>query len=154
MPHDAAPLPAIDLTRVIDAPAASIYRAWTDPLLIRHWLAEPPYKVERVLTEAHAGGIYRIQVRGTEGREYAIGGEYLDLVPGRRIVMSWDYRSPRAPPSKTAQCVSVHLNELGARRSQLDLRHEGIVDPAARERMVRAWTVLLDKLDQIYVKAD
>jgi len=154
MPNDAASLPAIELTRVIDAPAASIYRAWTDPLLIRHWLAEPPYKVERVLTEAHTGGIYRIQVRGTEGREYAIGGEYLDLVPGRRIVMSWDYRSPGAPPSTTAQCVTVRLTELGARPSQLDLLHEGIGDLAARERMIRAWTVLLEKLDQIYVKTD
>ncbi|HEV7776086.1 MAG TPA: SRPBCC domain-containing protein [Luteibacter sp.] len=151
MTHDAEPLPSIELTRVIDAPAASIYRAWTDPLLIRHWLAEPPYKVERVLTEAHTGGIYRIQVCGTEGHEYAIGGEYLELLPGRLIVMSWDYRSPRAPPSTNAQCVTVRLTELGARRSQLDLRHEGIADPAARERMVRAWTVLLDKLDQMYV---
>jgi uncharacterized protein YndB with AHSA1/START domain len=141
----------IVLTRVIDADTASLYRAWTDPLLMRHWLAEPPYKVEQAFTAAHVGGVYRILVSGVDGREYALGGEYLALLPGRSLAMSWNYRSPFAPSSDTPQQVSVGFAALAPRRTRLDLRHDGIVDDGARERMSRAWAVLLEKLDAMYV---
>ncbi len=48
------------LTRLIPAPAAALYRAWTEPDLIRQWFAPSSFTVAAAETELRPGGTTRI----------------------------------------------------------------------------------------------
>jgi hypothetical protein len=40
----------LSLSRVIDAPSAQVFAAWTDPELLRQWFASRPWITSMVLT--------------------------------------------------------------------------------------------------------
>lgn len=77
----------VTLHRVLRAPAERIYRAFLDADAMCKWL--PPHGFTgRVLSlDARVGGSYRMQFTNfSNGQTHAFGGEYVELVPGERIV--------------------------------------------------------------------
>jgi len=76
----------ITLHRVLTAPPERIYRAFLDPAAMAKWL--PPHGFTGTVHEmdARVGGRHRMSFTNlTTGHSHAFGGEYLELVPGRRI---------------------------------------------------------------------
>ena len=77
----------VTLHRVLKAPADRVYRAFLDPDAMAKWL--PPHGFTgRVLSiDPQVGGSYRMQFTNlSTGHVHRFGGEYLELVPGERIV--------------------------------------------------------------------
>ena len=66
------------LTRVLEAPPEKVFRAWTEPELIKQWFAPLPWTVTRVENDVRPGGTSLIVMRSPEGVEYAEPGVYLD----------------------------------------------------------------------------
>lgn len=85
----------VTLHRVLRAPPERVYRAFLDPDAMAKWL--PPHGFTgRVLTlDARVGGSYRMQFTNLgSGTMLAFGGEYLELVPGARIVHTDRFDDP------------------------------------------------------------
>lgn len=77
----------VRLHRVLRAPPERVYRAFLDPEAMAKWL--PPHgftgRVHDI--DARVGGRYRMSFTNLgNGQSHAFGGEYLELVPGERIV--------------------------------------------------------------------
>ena len=88
----------VTLHRVFRAPPDRVYRAFIDPDAMAKWL--PPHGFAgRVLSmEARVGGRYRMQFTNfSNGQSHAFGGEYLELVPGERIVHTDSFDDPNLP---------------------------------------------------------
>ena len=88
----------VTLHRVFRAPPDRVYRAFIDPDAMAKWL--PPHGFAgRVLSmEARVGGSYRMQFTNfSNGQSHAFGGEYLELVPGERIVHTDSFDDPNLP---------------------------------------------------------
>ena len=88
----------VTLHRVFRAPPDRVYRAFIDPDAMAKWL--PPHGFAgRVLSmEARVGGSYRMQFTNfSNGQSHAFGGEYLELVPGARIVHTDSFDDPNLP---------------------------------------------------------
>jgi len=88
----------VTLHRVLRAPPERIYRAFLDPDALAKWL--PPHGFTgRVLSlEARVGGSYRMQFTNfSNGQTHAFGGEYVELVPGERIVHTDRFDDPNLP---------------------------------------------------------
>ena len=79
------------LTRLIPASAAALYRAWTEPDLLKQWFAPLPFVVADAETDLRPGGTTRIVMRGPDGTEFASRGVYLELVENARIVFTDAY---------------------------------------------------------------
>ena len=45
------------LTRIIDAPREKVYRAWTEPGLLKQWFAPLPWTTPRAETDVRPGGV-------------------------------------------------------------------------------------------------
>ena len=78
----------MSLTRLMDAPADKLFRCWTTPELIKQWFAPKPYT-----TPVGGGGPAprRRQQCGDEspdGQQIPCPGQYLEVVPGRKIVFT------------------------------------------------------------------
>ena len=88
----------VTLHRVFRAPPDRLYRAFLDPDTMAKWL--PPHGFTgRVLSmDARVGGRYRMQFTNfSNGQSHAFGGEYLELVPGERIVHTDSFDDPNLP---------------------------------------------------------
>ena len=88
----------VTLHRVLRAPPERVYRAFLDPDAMAKWL--PPHGFTgRVLSlDARVGGSYRMQFTNLgSGAVHAFGGEYVELVPGERIVHTDRFDDPHLP---------------------------------------------------------
>ena len=67
---------AILITREFDAPRQLIFRAWTDPQLIKQWMG--PRRLETVIDkyDLRDGGSWRYLHREADGTEYAFHGVF------------------------------------------------------------------------------
>ena len=64
---DAAPRRNLSLqfNRLIPAPAAQVFEAFTDPDLLKAWFAPGNMTVPSVRRDLRPGGAYRIEMKGT-----------------------------------------------------------------------------------------
>ena len=83
-------LPADDqilITREFDAPAALVWRALTEPDLVKRWWAGERGEVTSAEIDLRVGGTWRyVMVAASGGSEVGFHGEYHELVAAERIV--------------------------------------------------------------------
>ncbi|ACL55704.1 pyridoxamine 5'-phosphate oxidase-related FMN-binding [Methylobacterium nodulans ORS 2060] len=99
----------------------------------------------RGVVDLRAGGAYRLEGIDPNGAAYAICGEYLEVVPDRRLVMSWSYRGAAAlggPPSR----VRIELRPLGPDTTEMSLTHAQIDAPETADLYGTVWSICLDRL--------
>ena len=88
-------------TRLLDAPREHVYRCWTEPALMKQWFAPKPYTTPVAEVDLRVGGAGRIVMKSPEGQEIPCPGQYLELVPGRKIVSTDAYVGDWVPnPNK------------------------------------------------------
>ena len=91
-------LPADDqilITREFDAPRHLVFRAWTEPDLIRRWWHANRGEIKSVEVDLRVGGKWRYVMVAGEGFEVAFHGEFLEIVPDERVVHTEVYERMR-----------------------------------------------------------
>ena len=75
------------ITREFDAPAALVFRAWTDPELVPRWWTAKRGTMDVCEIDLRVGGAWRYVMTDLEGGfEVGFHGEYREIVPGERLV--------------------------------------------------------------------
>ncbi len=75
------------ITREFDAPAALVFRAWTDPELVPRWWTARRGTMDVCEIDLRVGGSWRYVMTTLEGGfEVGFHGEYREIVPGERLV--------------------------------------------------------------------
>ncbi|MDE0702818.1 MAG: SRPBCC domain-containing protein [Rhodospirillaceae bacterium] len=137
---------SLTLHRVIDAPVEAVYAAWTEPEMLRRWLAPGNATVVRAVAEATVGGTFLIEMRGADGRKWLTRGRYRDVVPLRRLVHTW-----RWDGSDVETLVTVEFEPEEAGRTRLTLTHARFAQEEARDEHVQGWTGCLAKLGDLWL---
>ena len=76
------------LTRLIDAPREKVFKAWTDPALLKQWFAPLPWTTPVVEADVRVGGSNLVVMHGPDGNEFPNRGVYLDVVKNERLVFT------------------------------------------------------------------
>lgn len=101
------------LNRVIDAPAAKVFEAWTTPELMAQWFAPLPYTTPKVEVDLRTGGSNMVIMRGPDGVEFPpMRGVYLEVVKDKKIVFTDAYTSAWVPSEKPFMTVTVTFDEV------------------------------------------
>jgi uncharacterized protein YndB with AHSA1/START domain len=79
------------ITREFDAPKDLVYRAWTEPELVKRWWGGERGEVTVAEIDLRVGGAWRYVVVTDNGSEAAFRGEYREIVPSERIVSTEVY---------------------------------------------------------------
>ena len=93
------------LARIIDAPVEQVYRGWTDPVLMKKWFAPRPWTTPKVVTDVRPGGSTLVVMADENGTEYPNPGQYLEVVPNKKLVFTDAYTEgwkPAPEPFMTA----------------------------------------------------
>ena len=90
------------LTRLIDAPREKLFRAWTEPALMKQWFAPLPWTTPVVEVDVRPGGANFVVMRGPDGEESPHRGVYLEVVPNERLVRLGHLHRPARRPRRDA----------------------------------------------------
>ena len=75
------------VTRMFNAPRHAVFRACTEPDLIRRWLLGPPgWTMPVCEVDLRVGGKYRYEWESSDGEKMGMGGTYLEIAPPERLV--------------------------------------------------------------------
>jgi len=137
------------LTRLIDAPREKLYRAWTDPALLKQWFAPLPYSTPVAELDVRPGGTNLVVMRGPDGNDMPNRGVYLEIVPNQRIVFTNAYTKAWEPSEKPFMTVILTFEDQGGKTRYTALvRHWTVADREAHEQMGfhKGWGQCTDQL--------
>ncbi len=133
---------SVAVVRTVKAPPQQVFAAWTDAAQLQRWLAPIAQADGRV------GGHFRLEVQTADGA-HVVAGEYRELIPARRLVMTWVYEGPMVPAGKAPTKVTVDFRPRGP-NTEVHVHHEGLKNPAYRDAIRQgAWTEALTQLEAL-----
>ena len=138
-PSSAAPSAgvAVTVSAVVRASPETVFAAWTTPESMRRW------GVTEFSNDPRTAGRYRKETRLGDD-VHVVAGESREWVPGRRLVMTWEYTGPGAQPSHALVTVDLADDGAGARRVTVT---ESPIDPPGVPDAQAAWSGALAALD-------
>ncbi len=123
------------VTQTIAASPETVFSFFTD---LDRWTAWQGVGGE---VDPRPGGVFKIRMPGDQ----IASGEFVELVPGRRIVFTWGWEgdAPPLPPGSTRVVIELEREGDGTR---LRLTHSGIAEPPLAEHHRRGWERYLERL--------
>ena len=147
MAHEAASAarerPSLRIQRHYDEVAPEqIWQAWTDPKALSVWFG--PGEDNSVLharTDVRVGGGFCVAFRLQNGDEHEVSGTYREVVPARKLVFTWTWRS--TPERESLVTVRLAPTASG---TQMEFLHEQFFDQDERDSHEGGWLPTIDKL--------
>jgi len=103
------------ITRVFDAPAHLVWRAVTEPELIRRWWGANRGTVVDVQVDLRVGGQWKYVTQLPDGSGFSFYGEYKEIDEGRSITQTETFEFYPDNPSLN----TMTLEDLGDGRTQM-----------------------------------
>lgn len=133
----------VRLHRVLRAAPEKVYRAFIEANAVAKWL--PPYGFTCTVhhMEARVGGTFRMSFHSfTSGSGHSFGGEYLELVPNKRIRYTDKFDDPNLPGVLE---VTVALKPVVC-GTELSVTQAGIPEAVPLEMCYLGWQESLAQL--------
>jgi uncharacterized protein YndB with AHSA1/START domain len=144
MSPDSKPTVSLTVRRLIKAPIARVFEAWTHPEDMVHWFGPAPWQVTSAETDTRSGGAWKVCFHSeAEKRDVVIFGSYLEVRPNTRLVFTWVSDNPQMNFGETL--VTVELTESGA-STEVSITHVGFPAEPIRERHLLGWESCCDNL--------
>ncbi|MEO7386598.1 MAG: SRPBCC family protein [Gammaproteobacteria bacterium] len=144
------------IERVINATPDKLFRAWTEPALLRQWFCPKPWQVTVAETDARAGGSSLIVMHGPNGEEMPNRGVYLEVVKDRRIVATDAYTTAWEPSEKPFMTVIVTFEPLadGQTKYTACARHWTAEDKQTHVEMGfhKGWGLATNQLEELVAR--
>lgn len=145
------------ITRVFDAPRELVFKAWTDPDLVKQWWGPSSFTAPHAEIDLREGGRVLLCMRTPDGREMWNAGTIRELAAPSRLVMT-QYVADEAgnlippeqygmPPDYQAETlITVNLEPLPDGRTKLTLEHSIPAEMAQETGALAGWNGSLDKM--------
>lgn len=151
----------IVIERIFDAPVEPVWKAWTDPQMIKKWWGPKEFTCPVAKIDLRVGGKYLSCMRGAatpggEVKDFWSTGKYLEIVPMKKLVMTdsfadengnivpaTDYGMDSQMPLEMK--ITVEFEEVDG-KTKMTLKHEGIPAGKDRDGAQAGWGTSFDKL--------
>jgi uncharacterized protein YndB with AHSA1/START domain len=143
------------LTRIIDAPPEKLFRAWTEPELLKQWFAPLPYNTPVAELDVRPGGAILVVMRGPDGIDMPNRGVYLEVVKNERLVSTDAYTRAWELSPKPFMTLILTFERQGTKtKYTARVRHWTVADREAHEKMGfhEGWGICADQLAALVAK--
>jgi uncharacterized protein YndB with AHSA1/START domain len=141
----------LTITRVFDAPRELVFKAWTDPAQFAYWFgAELDVPLDTVSLDVKPGGAWSLQMISPDGGELPFGGFYREVKEPERLVLTFE---EAGADENERQVLTVTFADLGG-KTELVLRHEGVLDDEHFAGLEGGYGSFLDRLAELLAKND
>jgi uncharacterized protein YndB with AHSA1/START domain len=133
---------SISLTRNIRASASDLYKAWTEPVVMRRWLANV------VEADVQVGGAYRLEIHLPDGSLRELSGTYRVLEPATRIVQTYSDIDV-LPGRHVDEQLEITFRALAPAVTEITVVHGWSGQPmtdSERKALQHMWSGWLDRL--------
>jgi len=152
----------IIIEREFDAPRELVWKAWTDPELVKRWWGPKGFTVPFCKIDLRVGGQFLYCMRSPEGKDYWSTGVYREIVPLERIVSTDSFADERGnvvPATHYGMSADFPLEMLVTvtfeeheGKTRLTLHHIGIPSGTDSDGARQGWTESFDKLAEVLNK--
>ena len=135
----------IKLHRVFKTTPERLYKAFITPEAMVKWLPPNGFTAKVHSMDARVGGKYKMSFTNfTTGSSHSFGGDYLELVPGKRIVHTDVFDA--GPPGTMKVTIDIRKVMVGA---EINIVQEGVPDEIPAEMCYLGWGESLDLLKML-----
>ena len=131
------------VSRLIDAPRALVFRAWTQPEHIARWWGPQGYTTIFCDMDIRIGGRYRFGMRSPGGTEHWKVGVFRELVEPERVVFTFAWEAPDGTPGHELLTTVTFTEQDG--QTLLTLRQAEFETIDGRDDHGRGWTSCLER---------
>ena len=142
---NASAVPALVIRRTLKAPRERVFAAWTEPDMMRRWLAPDEMRVASLDFDARVGGAYRLTMLTSEGEPFVAHGAIRELRAPERLSMTWQWEDDDGAPEGNETLLTLDFHDRDG-DTELVLTHENLTDAHSRERHEHGWNAILDNL--------
>ena len=148
----------LELTRLLSAPPALVWRCWTEPDLICQWFCPKPWSVSEAVVDLRAGGRFFTLMNGPAGEKVPNEGSFLEVIPQRKLVFTdmfgADYAPVAVPLSGAGLSFAAILTfepEGSGTRYRAVARHRSRADAETHKTMGfhEGWGAAADQLEDL-----
>lgn len=150
---DARDLFSVRVERTYEADIARVWRAFTDPEVMKEWWGPEGFETFKVESDLRPGGEHRIHMRAPNGHTSIVGGTYRDVVPHEVISFELVHHCDAVPEVFDASAlgptlVTITFEEVAPGKTRVVLVHEGFEEAVPAEAHEGGWSSSFAKLDR------
>ena len=137
------------LKRVFNASPEKVFKAWTEPALLKQWFAPLPWTTVKVEIDVRGGGASLVVMRSPDGKEYPNHSVYLEVVKNERLVFTDAFTMAWELSEKPFMLVDLKFEAQGETTNySARVRHWSIADREAHEKMGfhQGWVTCAEQL--------
>lgn len=108
-------VPFIEIVREFDAPIEAVYRAHSNPELVKQWLGPNGYEMKIDEYDVRTGGRYRYVHKDPSGEEYAFNGVFHVARENEFIIQTFEFEGF----PDVVSIESMTFEDLGNGRTRL-----------------------------------
>ena len=139
----AAATNTVRLHRVLSAKPEKVYRAFLEGDAMAKWLPPSGFTAQVQKMDPKVGGTFRMSFRNfTTGKSHSFGGEYLELLPHKRIRYTDRFDDPNLPGEMQ---VTVTLKKVSV-GTEISIVQEGVPAIIPLEACYLGWQQSLAQL--------
>jgi uncharacterized protein YndB with AHSA1/START domain len=137
---------ALQMKRVLQAPAAAVFRACTEPQELARWWGPRGFTTPAIELDLRVGGRYRFAMQPPEGDLFHLTGEFLEVDPASRLAYTFVWEPP--DPDDRETLVTLSFREVDG-STQVDLAQRVFATKARRALHEQGWTESFERLQEL-----
>ncbi|WP_261521910.1 SRPBCC family protein [Burkholderia multivorans] len=150
---DSADSRDLTITRALRAPRAALWRAWSEPDLLKVWWCPKPWTTDVLAFDLKPGGAFHTLMKGPDGGISDNPGCFLEIVPQSRLaftsMLTAGWR-PNTPWMGITAIITMTDEGEGTRY----VAHAMHPDDASREQHEKlgffdGWNTVITQLDEL-----
>ncbi|KAB2922602.1 MAG: SRPBCC domain-containing protein [Bacteroidetes bacterium] len=148
----------VTVARIFRAPAAKVWRAWTEPAQMMQWWGSKEYSCSYCTIDFRVGGKVHACMKGPEDVEVWSTGVYREIVPQERIVVTDSFSNPAGEVVSAASLgfpdgeswplellITLTFEEVNG-TTAMRLTHSGLPAGEIERLTVMGWNESFDKM--------